>query len=348
MADISNIRTLEDLINLVSQLYFNLDKLNALYYDMFINPTPMTLELERYDENGVLGTITLDNRAKDRQSALSGVGNPNGVQVGRTGALYIDTQTASLYYKGAGTDAYGWVEVWSAQNFRTGAQYLSPNGNGSQLVDLDVDHVTAGILSVSRGGTGSSNISGIVKANGTNPYTAAVDGVDYMGVNSMTGLVCYYPVATIPDGWLRCDGAEYSRNTYSKLYSKIGTTYGAGDGSTTFNVPNLMDYFIRCWDGTRAFNTVQQDQVGTHKHSFSGITSNPSSSSSMSIVTGGTSKLGDGAPAPNEYGWFIGSLNSGTVTVPDHTHTFSGVTEENAVDQETRVRNIALVPIIKY
>lgn len=41
-----------------------------------------------------------------------------------------------------------------------------------------------------------------------------------------------------PDGWLVCDGAAYSRATYADLYARIGTTYGAGDGSTTFNVPD--------------------------------------------------------------------------------------------------------------
>ena len=50
MADINNIRTLEDLTNVVSQLYFNLNNIERLYYDMFINPIPLTLELERYDE----------------------------------------------------------------------------------------------------------------------------------------------------------------------------------------------------------------------------------------------------------------------------------------------------------
>lgn len=46
---------------------------------------------------------------------------------------------------------------------------------------------------------------------------------------------------TPPAGWLVCNGAEYSRTTYSRLYSKIGTKWGYGDGSTTFNVPNAND-----------------------------------------------------------------------------------------------------------
>lgn len=48
----------------------------------------------------------------------------------------------------------------------------------------------------------------------------------------------------IPDGWLLCNGAAVSRTTYSKLFNIIGTRYGAGDGSTTFNLPNLDGRFL--------------------------------------------------------------------------------------------------------
>ena len=45
--------------------------------------------------------------------------------------------------------------------------------------------------------------------------------------------------AAIPAGWLRCNGAAVSRSVYARLFAVVGTTFGAGDGSTTFNVPNL-------------------------------------------------------------------------------------------------------------
>ena len=50
---------------------------------------------------------------------------------------------------------------------------------------------------------------------------------------------------TLPDGWLACDGTAVSRTTYANLFSKIGTIYGSGDGSTTFALPNLTDKFIQ-------------------------------------------------------------------------------------------------------
>ena len=48
-----------------------------------------------------------------------------------------------------------------------------------------------------------------------------------------------------PAGYLLCNGAAVSRTTYASLYNKLGTTYGAGDGSSTFNIPNLTDRFIQ-------------------------------------------------------------------------------------------------------
>lgn len=50
---------------------------------------------------------------------------------------------------------------------------------------------------------------------------------------------------TLPNGWLACKGTAVSRTTYANLFSKIGTTYGSGDGSRTFNLPNLTDRFIQ-------------------------------------------------------------------------------------------------------
>jgi microcystin-dependent protein len=55
------------------------------------------------------------------------------------------------------------------------------------------------------------------------------------------GIIHPYAGATAPLGWLLCNGAAVSRTTYAELFAVCGTTYGAGDGSTTFNLPNLTD-----------------------------------------------------------------------------------------------------------
>lgn len=60
------------------------------------------------------------------------------------------------------------------------------------------------------------------------------------------------PVSAIPIGWLLCDGSEVSRIDYAALFSVIGTYWGAGNGSTTFNLPSLSNRFL-VGSGTLSF-----------------------------------------------------------------------------------------------
>ena len=60
-----------------------------------------------------------------------------------------------------------------------------------------------------------------------------------------TGSIIAFAGNALPDGYLLCDGSKVSRTTYKKLFAAIGTTYGEGDGKTTFNLPNLTDKFIQ-------------------------------------------------------------------------------------------------------
>ena len=69
-----------------------------------------------------------------------------------------------------------------------------------------------------------------------------------------TGVVQAFAGRTTPQGWLLCDGSAVSRTDYAALYAVIGTTYGAGNGSTTFNLPNLTDRFI---EGNATAGTVK-------------------------------------------------------------------------------------------
>ena len=73
----------------------------------------------------------------------------------------------------------------------------------------------------------------------------AVGGGTVTTVDTAIGMVAPFAMDSVPTGWLHCDGSAVSRDTYSLLYSKIGDLYGAGDGSTTFNIPNLGEDFIR-------------------------------------------------------------------------------------------------------
>jgi microcystin-dependent protein len=68
------------------------------------------------------------------------------------------------------------------------------------------------------------------------------DGANLTGIEGIpTGTITPWSQATPPSGFLECDGSAVSRSTYAALFAVVSTTYGAGDGSTTFNLPNLTD-----------------------------------------------------------------------------------------------------------
>ena len=70
-----------------------------------------------------------------------------------------------------------------------------------------------------------------------------------------TGMIAFFDLTEVPDGWLVCDGSAVSRTTYANLFAKIGTRHGAGDGSTTFNLPDMDARFLE--------GTTDTGQVGT-------------------------------------------------------------------------------------
>jgi len=84
------------------------------------------------------------------------------------------------------------------------------------------------------------------------------------GGGNPAGTVIFYAANAAPTGFLKANGAAVSRSTYADLFDAIGTTFGVGDGSTTFNVPDLRGYFPRGWadngsiDSGRSFGTTQQ------------------------------------------------------------------------------------------
>jgi len=145
------------------------------------------------------------------------------------------------------------------------------------------------------------------------------------------GAVQAFAKDATPNGWIFCNGSEISRTAYAKLFAKIGTTYGAGDGSTTFNVPDLRGEFIRGWgsggpDAGRVFGSGQLDQfqghafgddIGILKRDFDG-----GNGSSNNVQTNATDT--------------------------DIVIKSDGVNGEPRYGSETRPRNISLYYCIKY
>lgn len=82
---------------------------------------------------------------------------------------------------------------------------------------------------------------------------------------SPIGTVIWYANDTKPDGYLICDGSAISRTDYADLFAVISTTFGVGDGSTTFNLPDLIDKFI---EGSDTVGTYYEAGLPQHTHSF--------------------------------------------------------------------------------
>ena len=83
--------------------------------------------------------------------------------------------------------------------------------------------------------------------------------------DSPIGTILPYGGASAPSGWFLCQGQAVSRTTYSELFAVIGTSFGAGDGSTTFNIPDLRGEFLRGAGANSHTNQGNGGNVGTHQ-----------------------------------------------------------------------------------
>ncbi len=111
------------------------------------------------------------------------------------------------------------------------------------------------------------------------------------------GAVQAFAMNSAPSGWLAADGSNVNRTTYAALFSAIGTTYGAGDGSTTFALPDLRGYFVRGF-GTNAdatasgtFGVKQADDFKAHTHTVNGqvaTTASSGASTNYASISGGS------------------------------------------------------------
>lgn len=101
--------------------------------------------------------------------------------------------------------------------------------------------------SITVDGTITGTGSGITSLNGTNVSSGQV-GAAYGGMPP--GAIITFGGTSAPTGYLDCDGSAVSRSTYSALFSAIGTTWGSGNGTTTFNVPDLSRRVLMGSGGT--------------------------------------------------------------------------------------------------
>ena len=160
----------------------------------------------------------------------------------------------------------------------------------------------------------------------------------------MISQVCFFAGNTAPTGFLACSGQLISRTTYASLFAIIGTTYGAGDGSTTFALPDLRGEFIRGWDNGRGVDTgrgfasAQAGDNASHTHSASSDTHAGHTHSYNQPAAGAIA--GYGTQGNGNY-WSSAAATSGSSGAHSHviTVTATGGTE-------TRPRNVALLACI--
>lgn len=180
-------------------------------------------------------------------------------------------------------------------------------------------------IQASASGAGTLTIAAPITA--TNRTLTLPDSTGTLATTTLmpAGTIIWFGSSTAPTGYLKANGAAVSRATYADLFTAIGTTFGVGDGSTTFNVPDGRGEFFRGWDDSRGidsgrvFGSSQTDVIKNHTHSLpSAICDNGATVYNVS----GTSSRG------------------GAVTATGNNASGSAV--------ETRPRNLALLACIKF
>lgn len=188
---------------------------------------------------------------------------------------------------------------------------------------------------------GNQNTSGNAATASKLQTICTINGVSFDGsadINATpSGAVQFFAMDTAPVGWLKANGAAVSRTSYACLYAAIGTRFGAGDGKTTFNLPDLRGEFLRAYDEGRGVDEGRQ--LGTTQ------------SDTVQRMTG---EIGDITFVGKDYsnGVFsrenVSTAKIGTVTPLTLNFKVKFDSAEVArTSEETRPRNVALLACIK-
>jgi microcystin-dependent protein len=203
----------------------------------------------------------------------------------------------------------------------------------------------------------------VIASSGDMRFNTAINGIEYFngtvwvsispaGTIQMFGGV----TASVPNGWLVCDGSEISRTTYASLYVIIGDAFGEGDGATTFNLPDLRGRFVRGVDngasndpdapartisnlgGNSGDNvgSLQDDEFSSHNHG--GGVHNHANNVSGSLTTG--------AGTTNNK-WTRGNSSNSSGSLSWNTELCSPIIN-NEGGSETRPKNVNVNFIIKF
>jgi microcystin-dependent protein len=155
---------------------------------------------------------------------------------------------------------------------------------------------------------GIQGIQGVQGATGTN----GTNGTD---ATSPAGGIQIYGGSSAPTGYLLCDGSAVSRTTYAALFATVGTTYGVGDGSTTFNLPDLRQRFPLGKAASGTGNTLGATG-GSIDHDHTVDPPNTTSTTPSANGAAATPILGSTPTTTHTHDVNISSFNSGTANPP--------------------------------
>lgn len=160
-----------------------------------------------------------------------------------------------------------------------------------------------------------------------------------IGVNSSpAGTVIFYAASTAPSGYLKANGANVSRTTYAALFAAIGTTFGSGDGSTTFTLPDMRGEFPRGWDdgrgvdSGRAIGSAQLDALQNMTGTILGNIVGSHGGQATGVFTAVSA----------------GSTYRDALEVANGSQFVFNASNVARTSTETRARNIALLACIKF
>ena len=179
--------------------------------------------------------IATTKAAEAASSAASALESKNAASTSANNAATSETNAASSATAAANS------AIAADESAQEAAEIAA--GIGNPVSDVTESN---GAVTVEKS-DGTQNTFNVVKS--VNNVTPTGGNVDITGVP--TGTILPFAGNTIPEGFLACNGAAVSRTTYSALFSAIGTTYGGGDGSSTFNVPQIEDNRFLEFSSTR-------------------------------------------------------------------------------------------------